>query len=192
MIKKYIPAKEDFTFPTSWIGRLLQPNQKRLFDLLVKEVDRYFDSNAKEKNMLEILDVIEETKGIGINESIPVLDELITFLRHKILYNESLIVYYTMILLDVMVKNSGYRVHILVGRKTFMKTLSLTARRNLAKRGISNQRVAEIIIGISCFSSSYDLCTVCIYLEQMKIASKHGERGFSRAGTSTLTSTRLI
>ena len=77
-----------------------------------------------------------------------VLEGMVTYLRHKLLSSDTQTIYYTVLLLDVLVKNSGYRVHVLIGRKHFMKTLSVVARRIRLKPGYAYTRVADLIIGI--------------------------------------------
>ena len=95
----------------------------------------------------DILDLIESTKQIGVQNSMTVLEGMVTYLRHKLLSSDTQTIYYTVLLLDVLVKNSGYRVHVLIGRKRFMKTLSVVARRNRLKSGYAFTRVSDLIIG---------------------------------------------
>ena len=146
-MKKLFPSSVDFAIPTSLIGISLKGDAKHHFEIMISIIDKYLHSPLNQSKWCEILDEIEVTKSIGVKNSMKALESTVLYLRHKLLYGDTQTVYYTVLLLDVLVKNSGYRIHVLIGRKVFMKTMSVISRRYLAKPGLDFKRIAELIIG---------------------------------------------
>jgi len=146
-LSKYLPSKLEITIPTSWIGSQLRGDSRRHYESIKNAIDVFLHTPLNNSKILEIVDLIEATKSVGINRSIEILDPVVTFLRHKILHGDTQTVYYTILLVDVLVKNCAYRIHVLIGRKRFMKTLSLIARRNKERRDAVSQRIANLILG---------------------------------------------
>lgn len=136
----------DFHLPSTWIGSTLSGTARMQFINIRKKIDLYNLEPVSSENIITVLDEIEKVKDSGHNESLPVLGEVVNYLRTLLLHSDTEIVFHTVILLDCIVKNSGYLMHVLIGRRKFMKTLSLIARRHLSETSESHKRVGVYTI----------------------------------------------
>ena len=102
----------DFQLPSNWIGQALQGQAKNRFLSLRNKIDRYNHEPVTTDCIVGILDMIEDVKTLGYNRSIPVLNEVVHYLRAQLMHKDSDIVFHTLILLDCIVKNSGFILHI--------------------------------------------------------------------------------
>lgn len=119
---------KDIHRPISWYGASLKGRSKEEFNKIKGKILHYLKNPIDNRSLLDIVDCIEDTQSLGVH-SIPVLKEIVDFLRVKLLSKGVDELQHVVILLDILVKNSGYRLHVLIGRRTFMKTLSLVGRR---------------------------------------------------------------
>lgn len=140
MPSKYI-SSVDFRLPMSWIGSVLQGVSKRQYMVIRDKIDNYNNKPITQENILEILDLIESVKEFGYKKAVPVLNEVVYFLRSALLSRNTDVVFHTLVLLDCIVKNSGYILHVMIGRRKFMKTMSLVARRSIMEPTLANQKV---------------------------------------------------
>ena len=111
----------------------MDEGKKQAFDKLIKLIDQYYLSAMKNSTgphdlLLAIVDEMDETKRFGTVPSLPIVNEVINYLRIKLLSNDTSTVTRTIILLDVLVKNCQFRIHYYVGKKKFMKTFSKVTR----------------------------------------------------------------
>ena len=102
------------------------------------------------KDLLKIVDVIDGSIKLGIQDSVIMLEEVVKYLRLKVLSTDSSTIFYTMVLIDMLMKNCGYRIHMLIARVRFMKTISIVTRRlyALSVQNYSNKKTSEFMIGI--------------------------------------------
>ncbi len=147
-IRNLMPASTDFCYPTSWIGSNLKGTREREhFGKIKQSIDYYMNNSINNANLLKIVDMIEESKAMGMSQSIPPLIEVVNLLRNQLMDSSPENVYKTIILLDVLIKNSGYRIHILIGRRKFMKTFGIVLRRHRSHvNNALNQRVSALAI----------------------------------------------
>lgn len=153
---KLVPTMNEFHLPIKLIGNALPNQLKLLYEKLIIKIDQYInESYINNKYLLAVLDYIDEIKEHNHHISIPVLSESICYLRSKILSNNGAIIYRSILIADAIVKNSGYKLHVLIGytlsihtsyiythnqvylnqsfigQKKFMKTLGLIGRKYL-------------------------------------------------------------
>lgn len=125
----------------SWVGSVLQGVAKRQYVVIREKIDHYNTTPITEENIIEILDLIECVKEFGYKRAVPVLNEVVHYLRSCLLSTNTDIVFHTLVLLDCIVKNSGFILHIMIGRRKFMKTMSLVARRSIMEPSLAKQKV---------------------------------------------------
>eukprot|EP01032_Pedospumella_encystans_P013330 gene13330-15354_t len=82
----------------------------------------------------------------GYARSVPVLSEVVHYLRSLLLSADTELVYHTLVLLDHIVKNSGFILHVMIGRRKFMKTMSHVARKHTAEIYYANKRVGNLAL----------------------------------------------
>lgn len=153
-IKEFIPSTADFHYPLDWFGRGLSGFSRTHFETLKHGIEAYMSDPKDKSKLINILNLIEETKIVGITESIPILSEIVKYTRVYLLSKDPEKVYHTLVLCDCLVKNSGYRLHLLIGRRKFMKTIGLITRRNRKvqySHNISHIRVANL--GLDCIQA---------------------------------------
>jgi hypothetical protein len=116
--------------PTLWIGENLAPLEKAIYEDIKNEINKLFDKNVPLNNvMFNVVRKLNHTDHLGMDESIPLCKAVFKYLRHCLIDTLSSTGYYKVVhLLDALVRKSGIRVHVLVGRRRFLQTLSLTAR----------------------------------------------------------------
>lgn len=130
--------------PTSWVGTNLPPNERKLFEEIRRDINSLFQSVIKTKAV--IISIVKKfnatADSLGMDESIPLLKQVVKYLRHILIDCTSAEVYLRLIrLLDNMIRKCGVRAHALIGRKRFLQTVSLTARR--WKQKINNVHAQE-------------------------------------------------
>ena len=128
----------------SWIGTALQGSAKKQFTMIRSKIDFYNLCEIDSRNIVVILDLIENVKTEGYARSVPVLSEVVHYLRSLLLSADIELVYHTLVLLDHIVKNSGFILHVMIGRRKFMKTMSHVARKHTAEIYYANKRVGNL------------------------------------------------
>jgi hypothetical protein len=141
----------DIRMPANWVGSSLQGAAKEQFQSLRRKIDLYNLETVTTENLVRILDAIEEVKSCGNDRAVIVLSEIVNYLRTLLLSRDTEVVFHTVILLDCIVKNSGFIMHILIGRRKFMKTLSLIARRHLNEPSQTHKRVG--VFALDCLQA---------------------------------------
>jgi hypothetical protein len=116
--------------PTLWISENLAPLEKAIYEDIKNEINKLFDKQTPLNNvMFNVVRKFNHTDHLGMDESIPVCKAVFKYLRHCLIDTLSSTGYLKVVhLLDALVRKSGIRVHVLVGRRRFLQTLSLTAR----------------------------------------------------------------
>jgi hypothetical protein len=141
----------DIRMPANWVGSSLQGPAKEQFLSLRRKIDLYNLESVTTENLVGILDAIEEVKSCGNDRAVIVLNEIVNYLRTLLLSRDTETVFHTVILLDCIVKNSGFIMHVLIGRRKFMKTLSLIARRHLNEPSQTHKRVG--VFAMDCLQA---------------------------------------
>jgi hypothetical protein len=86
-----------------------------------------------------------------------VLTEIIKYIRIRLLSEKVRELENVVIILDVLVANCDYRVHILMNQKVFMTTLSKVCRRQLSLEGQQHIRLATYMLDIIQVEKSMDM-----------------------------------
>lgn len=114
---------------TVWIGEGLPPNEKAIYIDIRNEINNLFTAKPTLHVLFDVVRKFNNTDVLGMDESIPVLKAVVKYLRHLILDTYSPVAFHKIVqLLDALVRKSGIRAHVLIGRKRFLQTLSLVAR----------------------------------------------------------------
>jgi hypothetical protein len=119
-------SKLDFHLPAGWHGSSLTGESKFNYETIRSTVNNYYRKPSN-KLLMDILDRVETYKYRGVEVFIPTMSVVVFYLRTQLLADPNT-VFHTLVLLDVLVKNSGYILHALIGRERLMKTMSLVAR----------------------------------------------------------------
>jgi hypothetical protein len=105
----------------------LNPNELARFEEIKREINHLLRmSGAPQALLLQITDSINIV--CCMTSSTPILEEIFKLLRIQLL-SDRRDVEKTVILLDMLVKNSDYKVHTMIGDRRMMKTLSKVGRR---------------------------------------------------------------
>ena len=143
------PHKVDFHLPMSWIGGYLTKEQRPKFAKLKFDANCVilnYNATVNHKNILIVIDNVNGiSSGDYSEESMSILSEFVSLLRVYLLSKNPDIVARTAILCDTLVKNCGSKIHILIGRRKFMKTMSIQSRRFL-KRPERNFRDVALLL----------------------------------------------
>ena len=130
--------------PSMLIGSALPTQSKVMYDRLIRKMDIYINEQPpRNESLLPIIDYIDEIYSYdNYDIIIPVYSEAIYYLRIQILSTDAAKAYNSIIVADTLVKNSGYKIHVLIGQRKFMKTMGIIARKYindvmLAKRQVS-------------------------------------------------------
>lgn len=135
--------------PAAFVGSSLSLSaQKDAFELIRKEIEVFYSSVAYLEILMKIVDHIDETNVIGNLRSMKVIGSLMSYLRIKLLSRHLHTVEMTAVLLDVLVKNCQYRVHMQVSKKMFMKTYCLVTRQLLADERGSHRCIGTRMLDI--------------------------------------------
>jgi hypothetical protein len=143
-----LPSAIDFHRPLSKIGSTLDENQQKEFKYLVLKIKKCIESPSALSYASETLNLLldEVTYCIIVGGYDELLPELIRFLRVSITSSQLNCVEKATKLCDMLVKNCGSDIHKLVGRRYFMKTMSLVARRQMSKRNSRNLDVGIFLL----------------------------------------------
>ena len=143
------PHTIDLHFPRSFIGYGLGEWEKKIFDSLKDLAKKFIKSSTRLVNhsvLVQALDEINQTKNYSDEKVMRILGDFVSLLRVYILSNQPNVVVRATVFSDALVKNCGSRIHVLIGRKSFMKTLSIQARRFRQKSGASNHEACYILL----------------------------------------------
>jgi hypothetical protein len=159
MPKKYIGMKFDDNMNSN------KTSQRRFFKNIISMIDKYYLTEINHSYLFSIVDLVDRTNVLELIQSIEVLEEVISsviviyniiyiyyliyyikiifnrYIRVKLLSSSSQKVEWSIILLDILIKNCGYRIHYLVSKRKLMKTYSLSIRRQLEH---GSQRVGRL------------------------------------------------
>ena len=151
--KKYpsLPSAIDFHRPVSNIGIALDHEDKEKLHAILRVIKQFYHEIASEfylsNHLNRIIDEIicyilveDESKTCKF------LSELCRFIRISLTSMSPLRVKKATILSDTLVKNCGKSIHKVIGKKHFMKTLSLVARRQMAKNRTQNREVGLLLL----------------------------------------------
>ena len=104
-------------------------DEKVAFEMICQSLEILFHIEPNFTNklaqMLQIVDLIENAKhNLSEAGSMKVTKKTIIYLRVSLSSNELHIVKMTLILIDILVKNGGYHLHVAIGNKKFMKAMT--------------------------------------------------------------------
>jgi hypothetical protein len=127
-----LPSSVDFHLPSAMVGAsFIWSKEKSIFDAIKADIANYYTGPIDLIKLMKIVDSVDQTGGLGHTESMKILGNVMEYLRIKLLSRDLRITEMTAVLLDVLVKNCQYRIHIYVGRRIFMKTFCLVLRQLL-------------------------------------------------------------
>jgi hypothetical protein len=118
-----------FHSPNFLIGIHLNNLDYSMFLLLKKKIHEYINYSwiLNENKLSEIISLWNETGLKGYDESIPLLKQIMKYLRHQMI--DLPVGGYLRILhlCDALMRNCGIRAHVLIGRYKFLKTIAQLA-----------------------------------------------------------------
>lgn len=156
-----LPSTVDFHRPLSNVGRSLDEKQREEFDYFLLQLKQYLEEPSALSYLSQplntLLDDIAHSIVIGppYDEIVP---ELVRFLRISLTSSNLDCVKKTTKFCDVLVKNCGDTIHKLIGRRYFMKTISLVARRQMAKLNTKNREVGLLLL--DTIQVTFKLCII--------------------------------
>ena len=127
---------------------LLSTTERGYFKQIRKNIEKYMNNAFDLSVLIEVVDDVAETKRLGHRRSMAILSHVITYLRIKLLSPVTTVVEMAAVMADMLVKNGQYRIHILVGRKLFMKTMGEVTRRLLRNELEVNRQVGFRLLDI--------------------------------------------
>ena len=123
-----------FHKPVHLFGSSLSGGERERFNEIRKEIDIFYSNSGGEivfDNFVKTLELIERTKShLGLKKSSNVFEEIVFYLRMKLLSTDPYVVRSTYTLLDYLVKNGGPLVHNAINNVRVMKTITTIARVN--------------------------------------------------------------
>jgi hypothetical protein len=143
----------DFHLPSAVFGSNFDGPRKRCFDTLKSKIKICLVTNCESTNVLAVLDEIEVCKKIGSAKTIQVICEIVQYLRVKLLSDDGRGVHNVLILLDAMIKNSGFPCHVAIGKKEVMKTISKVIRRNWVGSCKTSPSYIAADFGVDCIQA---------------------------------------
>ena len=149
MDKLRFPTTADFHIPRSMVGMTISSVPvKEHFRLIRLDIEKYANNNFHLSRLLKIVDRVDETNCLGHMRSMLVLNHMTTYLRIKLLSNDARIVEKVAVLIDTLVKNCHYRMHLLIGNRLFMKTFGIVIRQLLIDQRPTYHRVGQRMLDI--------------------------------------------
>ena len=142
-VRQYLPSLVDFRVPESWIGSDLLGNSKKTFNSCKALVECYYNSKLNHQILIQIADQVNII--CHMQESMLILEELFKLLRIRLLAVDPQTIEQTVILVDFLIKNCDFHVHVCIGKRKFMKTMSVVGRRQVKLNGYAHRCVAEAI-----------------------------------------------
>lgn len=117
--------------PSHLVGSNLSPKERQYFLGIIKEIRRLFvESEKTRKVLIQACKKFILTDKMGMDASIPTLKAVVKYIRHSLIDTQVAMIYLRIIrLIDALIRKCGIRAHVLIGRKRFLQTVSLTARR---------------------------------------------------------------
>jgi VHS domain len=144
-----VPSTADFHVPKSMLGLTISSTVgKEHFRVIRINIEKYSNNSFHISRLLQIVDDFDETKCLGHARSMQVLDPIVTYLRIKLLLSDIYVVEKVAVLVDTLVKNCQYRVHLLVGSRIFMKTFGVVTRHLLSDERKQHYKVGARMLDI--------------------------------------------
>jgi|Transcript_15348 hypothetical protein len=117
-------------FSMRMLGIGLRSKEQEICDKLKAEVEGYLTTTQSDKGLIKLLMIsFNDTARLGMDESIPLLKEFFSFIRHRLIEGKPQEFKRLVILLDNFIRNCGFRAQLLIGRQKFLNSLSEVARR---------------------------------------------------------------
>ena len=150
-LNPFLPAPQDFHRPLSWVGKDLRGQEKEELENLILRVKCFLRMPTlitSYDSLITIMDHVFHWITMGPPYSDKVLGELIRFLRVSLMSLSRRNIMNTVVICDVLVKNCGISIHNLIGKRFFMKTITLVARRQFHKLSIKSRDLGVFILDI--------------------------------------------
>jgi hypothetical protein len=134
----------DLHLPVGLIGFKLPEEARLLYQQIQEQIAFYYAQPVRNTEVIIILQMIDHLHASTFK---PVVCMSIgDYLRVQLLSKNVNIVFHTVLLLDCIIKNSGSHMHESLGRRKFMKTLSLIARRHYFGNTVEKRRVGMLAV----------------------------------------------
>jgi hypothetical protein len=118
------------TTSVSFFFSRLSPKEQEILDKLKMETEHYLKADMYNVEYVRLLVIsFNDTAELGMDESIPMLKNFISFIRHRLIEGKPHEYKRLIHLLDAFNRNCGFRAQILIGRQKFLNTVSETARK---------------------------------------------------------------
>ena len=140
--------------PKRLLGAFLEEGLREAFNTIIALIDDHYSStHMRHDALLAIVDSIDNTNRFGTSPSMPLIHEVVAYLRINLLSRDTEKVKRTIVLLDVLIKNCQFRLHYSIGRKKFMKTLSKVTRWYYNNRSNTTENNAVSDLCLDCISA---------------------------------------
>lgn len=142
-------SRADIHLPSGLVGVTLLPGAERdSFKSIRNDINVYIDNMTNLFQLMKLMDSVEDTKRLGHRKSMIVLSHVMTYLRIKLLSKELRVIELAAVVTDALVKNGQFRIHILVGNRLFMKTISIIIGQLLSDERTDCCRVGSKVLHI--------------------------------------------
>jgi hypothetical protein len=122
--------------------------EKEICERMKQEVDEYL-LNDKPEDLLKLLvSSFSDTLRLGLEESVPLLKNFLSFIRHRLMEGNPQEFKRLMALLDSYIRSCGIRAQVLIGRKKFLDTVVDTAKRYSKVPMSSSQECASYAVNL--------------------------------------------
>lgn len=127
--------------------------EKEMLERIKAEIEQYLLSEPSPDMMKLLVASFNDTNRLGVEESMPVLKNVFSFIRHRLI-DGHIVEYKKLVeLVDEYMKHCGLRAHVLVGRKKFLDTLYETAKKH-SKSFNAPARECVMLVA-QCFENWY-------------------------------------
>jgi hypothetical protein len=103
--------------------------EKEICERMKQEIDEYL-LNGNPQDLLKLLvSSFNDTQKLGLEESVPLLKNVLSFIRHRLMEGGPQDFKRLLTLLDSYIRMCGIRAQVLIGRKKFLDTIVDGAKR---------------------------------------------------------------
>ena len=135
-----LPKTTSLTFLLSG----LTATEKEILDRMKMEVEQYLLQERPGDMLRCLASSFNETVKLGFEESVPVLKNFLSFIRHRMIDGNSQEFKRLLLLTDHYLRHCGYRAQVLIGRKKFLETIFEVAKR-FSKVGLTGAHESAMI-----------------------------------------------
>lgn len=132
------------TTSLSYLLSGLTNTEKEILDRMKAEVEAYMTATEPEGLLKCLASSFNETTKLGFEESVPVLKNFFSFIRHRIQDGSPHEFKRLLVLVDFFLRSCGFRAQVLIGRKKFLDTVYDTAKK-YSKVPLSNAQESAFV-----------------------------------------------